>query len=508
MKQLKVIVDSYNTRTGLIQASFGEPIIMKKGAKLALENFSLDVLSGTAGVIPIDDSTILINTNNIVGNAYNVGFRTVTIPSQVLRTEQELMDVLTNSFNSILISDYLYVASRPSYVSDLGLCFINYLSGTNKEFANLSYSGVDLERINPILNNAIASSIDLDDGYVGENNTNWYIAYPQPLLLGGLSVIFNLKLFFNGLNAFEWGITNTLSLTTPNLLQYGFRVKTNNELYIVSNGVESLLNISLTPFLNPAFDHQFYVENGKLRYQIYNPNNLTFQYKTDLGVFSNFNFIDQIFFGMRGISTATTNVDQIGIYNCLITFQPALSQNNLGFYLNSSLLDTNVYLGGTIGDGISGAINRTVSFDFSGASSLRAGLGLESNTKTINRGVSGNYAGTFSIKFGSYFDLCLEITNLPLQSWIANTNNSTLSKRTNILSYFTPQRLSTGSSMFVYESSVLKFLSLNNAQDQNIESLQFRVYNVLSPNSIIDCSRMSFNIYAIDDTENQGIILI
>ena len=66
----------------------------------------------------------------------------------------------------------------------------------------------------------------------------------------------------------------------------------NNELYLVSNGIESLLDIDLTPFLNPAYEHQFYVENGKLRYQIYNSDDNTVLFKTDAGVFSNFNFIN------------------------------------------------------------------------------------------------------------------------------------------------------------------------------------------------------------------------
>jgi len=507
MKQLKVIVDSYNTRTGLIQASFGEPIIMKKGAKLALENFSLDVLSGTSSDIQIENSTVDIFTNKITG-ANSSGPRSAILNSQVFKTSQELMDALTNSFNTILISDYLFNINKlnTTFVRDIGLCFINYLSGPNKEFANLSYAGVNEDTTTaPILDNSTAVA---NNGYSGNFGTQWYIAYNKPLLLGALSISLRLEIFFNGLNAFEWGITNTLSLTTPNLLQYGFRVKTNNKLFLVSNGVESELIVNLGIFTEPLFTHQFYVENGKLRYQIYDSDDNSLKFKTDLGVFSNFNFTDQIFFGMRGVSTATTNANEITLYNYGITYQPAVTQNNVGWFLNPSLLDTNVYLGGTIGSGADGAVVRTVKFDFTNASSLRAGLGLESNNKTINAGVTGNYAGIYSISFSSYFDLALEITNLPLQSWVSNTNRIQPSRRVNILSYFTPQRVSTGGTMYLYESSILKFLSLNNAQDINIESLQFRIYNVLTPNNIIDCSRMTFNLYAIDDTENQGIIVI
>ena len=94
-----------------------------------------------------------------------------------------------------------------------------------------------------------------------------------------------------------------------------------------------------------------------------------------------------------------------------------------------------------------------------------------------------------------------EITNLPLQSWIANTNRIQPSRRVNILAYFTPQKISTGGTMYLYESRLLNFLSLNNLNDINIESLQFRVYNVLSPGSIIDCSRMTFNLFVTDDSE-------
>ena len=501
MKQLKVIVDSYNTKSGLIQASFGEPIIVKSGAKIALENFSLDVLSGTASDIQIENSTVDIYTNKITG-ANSSGPRSAILNSQVFKTSQDLMNALTNAFNSILISDYLYNINKinsPGFVRDIGLCFINYLSGPNKEFSNLSYSGVNADTTTaPILKNATSLG---NNGYFGNFGTEWYIAFNKPIILGALSITFKLDIFLNAKNNFEWGITNTLSLTTPNLLQYGFRIKSDNQLYLVSNGVESLLDINLTPFVLLAYNHQFYVENGKLRYQIYDPDDNTLKFKTDAGVFSNFDFLQQNYFGMRGVSTDTTDDESIALFNLGITYQPAVQQNDIGWYLKPELLDTNVYLGGTIGSGADGAVVRTVKFDFTGASSLRAGLGLESNNKTINAGVSGNYAGIYSISFSSYFDLALEITNLPLQSWIANTNRIQPSRRVNILAYFTPQKISTGGTMYLYESRLLNFLSLNNLNDINIESLQFRVYNVLSPGSIIDCSRMTFNLFVTDDSE-------
>jgi hypothetical protein len=269
MKQLKVIVDSYNTKSGLIQASFGEPIIVKSGAKIALENFSLDVLNIVANKIVVRNSTILINTNDVSGN-YNNGSRAVFIPEQVFSSTQDLMDALTNAFNSILNSDYVYnIQKDVNYVEDIGLCFINYLSGDFKNIANLTYTGVDYEEETPVTLNINTYESETDGiGYEGKFETSWYLAYNKPVLLGGLSIYFQTKFFVNGLNAFEWGLTNTLSTSTPNLLQYGFRIKTDNKLYLVSNGDESLLDIDLTPFLNIAYTHQFYVENGKLRYQI------------------------------------------------------------------------------------------------------------------------------------------------------------------------------------------------------------------------------------------------
>lgn len=501
MKQLKIIVDSYNTKSGLIQASFGEPIIVKSGAKIALENFSLDVLNIVANKIVVRNSTILINTNDVSGN-YNNGPRSVFIPEQVFSSTQDLMDALTNAFNSILNSDYIYNVQRNiNYVNDLGLCFINYLSGEFKNIANLTYTGVDPDDVTPVTSNVTATPIDGIPGFEGKFKTSWYLAYPKPILLGGLTVGFRTNFFVNGLNAYEWGLTNTLSISTPNLLQYGFRIKTNNELYLVSNGVESLLDISLTPFLNPAYDHEFYVEYGKLRYQIYNSDDNTVLFKTDEGVFSNFNFINQIFFGMRGVSTAITDTDQIGIFAIGMTYQPAVQQNNVGWFFDPKLLDTNAYLGKSVILKEYGATIRTVNFDFTSASNLRANLGLEANVKTLASAITGSYTGEVPVTFGNYFDLALEITNLPLQSWVANTSRNSSSRRTNILAYFTPQRVVGNARIYLYESRLLNFLSLNNKEPINIESLQFRIYNILAPSVIIDCSSMTFNLFVTDDSE-------
>lgn len=502
MKQLKVIVDSYNTKSGLIQASFGEPIIVKSGAKIALENFSLDVLNIVANKIVVRNSTILINTNDVSGN-YNNGSRTVSIPEQVFSSTQDLMNALTNGFNSILNSDYIYNVQRNiNYVNDIGLCFINYLSGDFKNIANLTYTGVDYDEITPATSNINTYETETNGiGYEGKFDSSWYLAYPKPILLGGLSIGFQTRFFVNGLNAFEWGLTNTLSLTTPNLLQYGFRFKTNNELYLVSNGIESLLDINQEPFLNINYSHQFYVENGTLRYQIYNPNNLTVLFKTNEGVFSNFNFINQIFFGMRGVSTAITNTDQIGIGDVVMTYQPAVQQNNVGWFFDPKLLDTNAYLGKSVILKEYGATIRTVNFDFTSASNLRANLGLEANVKTLASAITGSYTGEAPVNFGNYFDLALEITNLPLQSWVANTSRNNLSRRTNILAYFTPQRVVSNARIYLYESRMLNFLSLNNKEPINIESLQFRIYNILAPSVILDCSSMTFNLFVTDDSE-------
>lgn len=501
MKQLKVIVDSYNTKSGLIQASFGEPIIVKSGAKIALENFSLDVLNIVANKIVVRNSTILINTNDVSGN-YNNGSRSVFIPEQVFSSTQDLMDALTNAFNSILNSDYIYNVQRNiNYVNDLGLCFINYLSGDFKNIANLTYTGVDPDDVTPATSNVTAVPIDGIPGFEGKFETSWYLAYPKPILLGGLTVGFRTQFFVNGLNAYEWGLTNTLSTSTPNLLQYGFRIKTNNELYLVSNGIESLLDINLMPFLDPAYEHQFYVENGKLRYQIYDSDDNTVLFKTDTGVFSNFNFINQIFFGMRGVSTAITDTDQIGIFAIGMTYQPAVQQNNVGWFFDPKLLDTNIYLGKSVILKEYGATIRTVNFDFTLASNLRANLGLEANVKTLASGITGSYTGESPVNFGNYFDLALEITNLPLQSWVANTSRNSLSKRTNILAYFTPQRVASNARIYLYESRLLNFLSLNNKESINIESLQFRCYNILQPSVILDCSSMTFNLFVTDDSE-------
>ena len=493
MKQLKVVVDDYNSQSGLVTAKFYEPVMIPPGSKIAMDKFSMSVNSGSSSNFILDTQTVLIRTAYRAppNGGQSTPQRAAIIQGGTFENVSVLLSSVQQAFNSILQSSMTIPASPK--VPDNGLSFITSLSKDNKATIYFACGSLDATTT------PVTSNVALNSGgsyiptqpAVGET-TNSYIVFSSPIIQGALDCRFKTYLKFNGNNETEWGLTDNLTGTYPTLL-YGFRIKADDTLYIVNGTLETQI-VDVDAFDSKInYIHQFYVENGKLRYQIASADLVNVYYNSDINAFNGFNFNTNYFLGFRNSYTAvdgTSRGDSFG--NISLIYQPAASQNNIGFYFDADLLDNKQYL--TTLTNYGATPSRVVQIDFTNAETLRQGLGFDTNLYTLPSGISGAIAGTNAVSFSQYYNLCLDVTNLPLESYISLSSRNTGGRR-NILCYFTPQRITASGTQYNFEAKTMNFVGTNNLDTRNIESLTFRIYDPVDVNSFLICNNMSFNIY-------------
>lgn len=491
MKQLKVVVDDYNSSTGLITAKFYEPVMIPPGSKIAMDKFSMSVNSGSSSNFILDTQTVLIRTAYQTGNnsRNSTPPRGAVIQGRTFENVTVLLSAIQQAFNSILQSSMRI--QQNGKIPDNGLSFITSLSKDNKATIYFACGSLDNTTSPTPLNVSIQNNFFQPNQPAIGATTNSYVVWQNALIQGGLDCRFNLSLNFDGNNETEWGLTDNLTGTYPTLL-YGFRIKEDNTLYIVNDSLETQIT-NIAPFRNILYTHQFYVNNGKLQYQIASADLVNVFFTSDLNAFNGFNFNTNYFLGIRNSYTAideTNRGDKISI--AAVIYQPASAQNNVGWYFDPDLLDNRQYL--TTLTNFGATPSRVVQYDFSISQTLRVGLGLDTNLYTLPSGISGAIVGSITVNFSQYYNLCLDVTNLPLESYISLSSRNTGGRR-NILCYFTPQRITTTGTQYSFEAKTMNFVATNNKDIRNIESLTFRVYDPIDVNSFLVCNNMTFNIY-------------
>lgn len=493
MKQLKVVVDDYNSSTGLITAKFYEPVMIPPGSKIAMDKFSMSVNSGSSSNFILDTQTVNIRTAYRAPpfSGSSTPYRSAIIQGGLFDNVNTLLSAIQQSFNSILNSDMTIPPSAK--VPDNGLSFITSLSKDNIATIYFMCGSLD-DTTTPVSKDV---TVDANGFYIPTQpavgaTTDSYVVFTAPLIQGALDCRFRANLKFDGNNVTEWGLTDNLTGTYPTLL-YGFRIKADNTLYIVNGTLETQIT-NITPFSNnPNYQHQFFVNNGKLQYQITSADFNTEYFLSDINAFNGFNFNTNYFLGFRNSYTAidaTNRGDNFG--DISLIYQPASAQNNVAWYFDSELLDNKQYL--TTLTNFGATPSRVVQYDFTLAEPLRQGLGLDTNLYTLTSGISGAIAGSIAVNFSQYYNLCLDVTNLPLESYISLSSRNTGGRR-NILCYFTPQRITATGTQYSFTATTMNFVATNNKDIRNIESLSFRVYDPIDQNSFLVCNNMTFNIY-------------
>lgn len=487
MKQLKIVVDNYDNVTGLINVSFNQEILIEPQSEIAMDKFSMQISEGLTDNFEIPNQIVLINTNT--QDTRMPPSRGAIVPSGTYTNISTLLTQMTQSFNTILISDMLYTTNT---TPDNGLFFRCWLpsAATGTPLVNIGYGSNALD-----YTIANYSDVNMDfTGTIPNSTTKWVCATSgtysmqttstTPIIAGALDIRFSLDLNANNANN-----TFTYGIILNGVVTWGFQ-KTETQLFIINN--TQLKAISIAPFLNhSSYTHQFFVANGTLQYQIVNVDEQVILFQ-----FNGFNFSQVCGFGIEGVFSGTG--DAVSWNDLGNIFQPNLSLDTFGVSWNYDSFTSPEYL--TLFPLTGVAPSRVIELDFNAGQVLQTGLGfvgtvfdIGNSTPATTNKVSANDA----FGFADFYDLALQIPSLQIESYIASADRQT-GGRINNICYFVPiQASSTSTTIYTYDNKELVFVTISNRERVNMNSMQFRVVYSNDPTgrTFVRCNSMSFNLY-------------
>lgn len=478
MKQLKIISTDYTETQGLINVNFNEPILVEPNATIAMDKFSMDV-QGVSTNISIPDQTVFINTNYGVNTS-----RPAVVSAGKYATITDLLAEMNTAFNGILNTNDLNTEDTPT---DNGLFFLNFIDEKTQHVAMAFGSlAVDYTSENWTLDNLIDDVVDTNIELSAETIGNYSLTTNNtPVVRGGVDIGFTLQCDVNSANhTFRYGLFDG---SDNELLLFGIEKVGTNFYYV--NNTRSVL-IPSTNFIDHTdYVHQFFVENGQLRYQIYDENANEI-YILPVEAFDGFSFNSTYYFGIYGNNTELTNAP---IFISLgICYQANIDVNTFGVFWDYASFTSNKYLKRF--PLVGATPERTILYDFTPSPILQNGLGFSAVTYDVGPATTLSIVAEKSVKFDTYYQLALQIPSIQLESYVANSATRFGSRENNIC-YFTPQKSSqTNKSIFVWENYELVFVSLSNKQPINLNSMQFRVIDVATRQPV-EAESVSFNLY-------------
>lgn len=549
MKQLKVIVNSYNVNNGYIDVNFNQSIDINPYSSIALDKISLQILPNASGTIVVqEDQTINIVTQNrgarlspvrsvvLPAGKYTYNQTTPFVPSN--STVSALPDIITtlnNLFNGILNGTPLLSSNIPGGTElDYGLGFkwIGQLTTDNPPVYKVTidsyqdnFGGGTSTAAGPpptlIGDIIVTGPIDPQTNLVttiGRNNSKgtgfkttgvqgaYGLIDSYPIISGCFQGFIRLTLGDVSNNShFDYGLALATESTTLPVIKYGLTF-VNDMVFILNNGLPIAIASDIN-FFKGAGTVNVYIytdsTNGNLRMCVENPSGVI-AYTTPVGSYTGYDFNTPYYMAVSGY-----NGPGMGLSNYFTNFsafhQPNIQVDNNGIYYK--IPERQLYL--TTDNSIIGAKtpNRQIQIDLTSSPLLIKGLGFSLNI--IQGAVSDtstfSYTGPKGIDFANYYDLGLQLLNINLETYVGFTNGQKCGKN-NTLAYFLAQRIADSSDLFHYESKQMMFLSIENKEKLNISSLQFRVYDI---NTLlaVNLTSASFNIFITNehvDDSNTG----
>lgn len=510
MKQLKVVKETLNTQnTSIIQASFNETITIAPNSRIFLDKLTMTVLSGNTSGISIPAQIIQFSPNH-TSDTDNIPFKTVVIPAGTYSTIQDLIDVMNDKLNGALNSNPVQFVNN--VLPDIGLS-LKVLEDVPNKTVSVAFDQVNVEyKTDAILTDCTlgANQVVYNSRFFIPSSTSddYNVVYPTPLLQGALQILFKIAAPVDlEDNTVEFGLFDS-----PTGVNSVFSILLENGIwYYKNNGVATVMpdqSIFLDQLSTTDY-YCFYIdpnEPSKLRFGSFNTVSKTDYGITPPGAFAGFDFNTSYFYQIIGNQNNSTLPVLVG--QPYLTYNETATQDNRGWFTDPALyLPKDYVYSPSITLGAYPAIptlaeQRTVSFNFSQGEFLSTGLGLP--IQWSYTGFENIITGTTITGFVNYFDLGLDLLNVPIENYISS---QTTTGRTNTIAYFTPVRLDVvNSNVYTFENKNLTFLNIGNKTPMVIESLQFRLYNVSNPQSVFNIQGLSFNIFI--DSPQEGFVRI
>jgi hypothetical protein len=493
-RQLKVLVEGSSVDPSNIRVydapftvNFAAPIIIEPGNKITLDKFNAVVNSVTSG-FSLPESVFTLYYSLL---SANITSAEITIPANNYPSVSNLMTVMTTLCNNVFtgwLDGYIPDIPPTLYYRDRGLKISCGTTGQGNNF-QIQYATAPLVTLALTPENL---TIDASGNYGPTDTGFWSLTETSGLDVmlhgGGLLLEFQMIIptaFQVGADDSTWGCG--LVGTDGSIVQ--LYQNPTGQLYLQGGLLGSVNNTAINKALFPN-DPNAYI-------QIFQSN----------GLFAVRSFIRDEFKNETTLyNSAVSNPGALGTVDYTVTYSFSASgiNNNDPLAYNVPKINGIVDMTVDVAFGATSTLYaRTVAFDMTTASALRAGLALPAGLIVLAPQVSdyGSYTSVNQINMSvinSTFDLAIEVLDLPLQTYQASSNRNQGSRQ-NIIAYFTPYLSNVGTNTYTYAASCYQWLDIDISYPLNISSLSFRVFN---PNTGIDlpADSMSFNLM-INTTE-------
>lgn len=533
MKQLKIVANDYNitNASGVININFNQNIDISPYSSLALDKISMQINPLPSGQFVLQsDQTILLNPMNTASNVAGAATaRSITLKagrysyntsSTITPNTTGIPDIvstLNNLFNGSLDG---FPNARPPFITsecDFGLGFLwngkvnskgvysvtldvyqQALSSSNQRIPNI-------QQITPDGITGTAAGV-----YTANTTGDYSIVGNSPLIIGCMQTRMTLILgdIELGGNNFSYGIGYTPATGEIPVIEYGLTFYNGNRVYLINNHAETI-EIDIDYFkpigtYSNKINIWMYTDSssGHLRLCVEkqttpDSNKKEVVYTTPINAFTGYDFNNSYVTLLEGYYGGTGSSNVFSVF--LGITQPTLTNNNIGYYYDRPAQLTYVAT-----PNLQYTPTRQILIDYSNAPILINNLGFGVNVQVISvsAGVPSTTVAPQGIDFRNWYDLGLDVLNLPIETYVGFSNGQNCGKK-NTICYFLLQRISDQDSLFFAESKQLMFLSIENKAPISISSLQFRVYDVNS-GLPINASSISFNLFVADRTDDGG----
>ena len=529
MKQLKIVANDYNitNASGVININFNQTIDIAPYSSLALDKISMQINPLPTGQFVLQtDQTILLNPMNTASKSGGVSTtRTITLKagrysyntsSTVTPNTTGIPDIvatLNNLFNGALNG---FPNDRPPIIAaecDFGLGFLWSGSVNTKGVYSVTLDvyqqalTTSTQRIptpQPITATSLATGSNV---YTANITGDYSIVGNSPLIIGCMQTRMTLILgdIESQGNNFNYGIGFTPATGELPVIQYGLSFY-GNTVYLVNNTLETIeIDIDyFKPILTYSNKINIWMytdeSSGHLRLCVEkqttaDTNKKEVVYITPVNAFTGYDFNNSYVTLLQGYYGGTGDANIFSLF--LGITQPTLTNNNIGYYYDRPAQLTYVAT-----PNLQFTPTRQILIDYSNAPILINNLGFGVNVQvlSVSAGVPSSTVAPQGIDFKNWYDLGLDVLNLPIETYVGFSNGKNCGKK-NTICYFLLQRISDQDSLFFAESKQLMFLSIENKSPISISSLQFRVYDVNS-GIPINASSISFNLFVADRTDD------
>lgn len=487
-RQLKVIANNV-TENAPFRVNWTTPVIIKPGNKITMDKFVAIIPDITAN-FALTVSTFEVYLQQ---NATNYESITPTIPAQNYSSVSTLLDAMTIQTNngfSGYVKDMLPTGAggrfnwyrdaglKMQFVSDLSKMLFQYVT-CPRTILNLSGTNMSQNALGMYYPNTASATWTLQQ----------IITANVVCRGGGLLVRTNFKFptvqdAIDDVSSFIFGLNGNDGTFR------GIGQRDDGSVFLRFNEVEvNIPSAWLDSVERMTMD--FYQAGGFFQVRIYENGS------ANLG--NNTNLFDS---ATDGFETALGPVNYNVAYNLFGTGEKLDLTADLPSFGNTTDMTVDIAFNVPPSPG---SLLRTCALDFSGPSSsqLRAGLDVPNGRLICTPQLSafGSYTATNTINMAlinTFFDIALEILDIPLETYQADTSGFPGSRK-NILAYFRPELTQVGSNTYRFDVNIFDWLDIPITYDLNLTSCSFRLLNP-DNNSDLKFSSCSFNLL-INDKE-------